>query len=137
MFKLIESIKENLMIWIKERLHNSKNMLLILSNDTNYDRGMLNFEIEKAVDVYGLPIIVAYTECDYLLDARAYSNRWPKALINRIADGSLRAIHIAFKEKAIMSAISQFSVHSTGDDILTGSLHTYAKEAYQSWNYLW
>ena len=54
-----------------------------------------------------------------------------------IADGSLRAIHIAFKEKAIMSAISQFSVHSTGNDILTGPLHTYVKEAYQTWNYLW
>ena len=36
-----------------------------------------------------------------------------------------------------MSAISQFSVHSTGNDILTGPLHTYVKEAYQSWNYLW
>lgn len=121
-----------------ERLRNSKNMLLILSNDTNYDRGMLNFEIEKAVDVYKLPIIVAYTGCDYLLDVRAYSNRWPKALENRIGNGSgsLRAIHIAFKEKAIMNAISQFSIHSTGNDVLTGPLHTYVKEAYQSWNYL-
>lgn len=121
---------------LMERLRNSKNMLLILSNYTNYDRGMLNFEIEKAIDVYELPIIVAYTGCDYLLDARAYSNRWPKALKNRIADGSLRAIHIAFKEKAIMNAISQFSVHSTGSDILTEPLHTYVKEAYQAWNYL-
>lgn len=47
-----------------ERMHNSKNMLLILSNTTNYDRGMLNFEIEKAVYVYELPIIVSYTGCD-------------------------------------------------------------------------
>ena len=96
----------------------------------------MDFEIEKAVDVYELPIIVAYTGCDYLLDAKVYSNRWPKALKNGIADGSLRAIHIAFKEKAIMSAISQFSVHSTGEDVLTGSLHTYVTDAYRSWNYL-
>lgn len=120
---------------LMERLRNSKNMLLILSSDTNYDRGMLNFEIEKAVDVYELPIIVAYTGCDYLLDAKTYSDRWPKALKSRVEDGSLRAIHIAFKEKAIMSAISQFSVHSKGNNILTSPLHTYIKAAYQSWNY--
>lgn len=114
-----------------ERLRNSKNMLLILSNNTNYNRGMLNFEIEKAVDVYKLPIIVAYTDCDRLLDARKYSNRWPKALEERVNDKSLRAIHIAFKEHAIMCAINQFSVHSTGSDVLTSPLHTYVKEVYQ------
>lgn len=106
---------------LMERLRSSKNMLLILSDDTNYDRGMLNFEIEKAVDVYNLPIIVAYTGCDYLLDLEDYKNRWPKALKERIEDGSVNAIHIAFKEKTIMEAISRFSVHSTGDDILNGS----------------
>ena len=121
---------------LMERLRNSKNMLLILSSDTNYDRGMLNFEIEKAVDVYEIPIIVAYTECDYLLNAKTYSNRWPKALKDRIDKGTLQAIHIAFKEKTIMRAISQFSVHSTGDDVLTGSLHTYSEKAYQAWGYL-
>ncbi len=97
-------------------------MLLILSNDTNYNRGMLNFEIEKAVDVYELPIIVAYTGCDYLLDAKTYSNRWPRVLKKRIKNRSLRAIHIAFKEKPVKSAINQFSVHSTRDNILTGPL---------------
>ena len=97
---------------------------------------MLNFEIEKAVDVYRLPIIVAYTGCNYILDARVYSNRWPKALEKRIENGSLRAIHIAFKEKAIMSAISQFSVHSTENNVLTGPLTTYVADAYRTWNYL-
>lgn len=121
---------------LMERLRNSKNMLLILSNDTNYNRGMLNFEIEKAVDVYEIPIIVAYTGCDYLLDAQTYSNRWPRALEERINNRSLRAIHVAFKEKSIMSAISQFSVHSAGEDVLTSSLHTYVADAYRSWNYL-
>lgn len=121
---------------LMERLRNSKNMLLILSNDTNYDRGMLNFEIEKAIDEYELPIIVAYTGCDYLLNAKAYSNRWPKALKERIDKESLQAIHIAFKEKAIMSAIIQFSVHSTGNNVLTGPLDTYSEGSYQAWGYL-
>jgi len=119
-----------------ERLRNSKNMLLVLSDDTNYDRGMLNFEIEKAVDLYNLPIIVAYTDCDYLLDFEEHKNRWSKALRERIANDSVNAIHIAFKEKTIMEAISRFSVHSTGDDILNGSRYTYSKAAYRSWGYL-
>lgn len=84
---------------LMERLRNSKNMLLILSQSTNYDRGMLNFEIEKAVDVYKLPIIVAYTGCDYLLDARKYSNRWPKALEERIDNGSLLVFIFLSKKK--------------------------------------
>ena len=59
-----------------------------------------------------------------------------KHLKERIINGSAKCIHIPFKEKAIMNAISQFSVHSTGSDILTEPLHTYVKEAYQAWNYL-
>lgn len=136
-YKLLDtSQKRTLENGLMERLYNSENMLLILSNDTNNNREVLNFEIEKAVDVFELPVIVAYTGCDYLLDAKMYSNRWPRALKKRIKNRSLRAIHIAFKEKPVMSAINQFSVHSTRDDILKGSLNTYLKEAYQSWKYL-
>lgn len=79
---------------LNERLRNSKNMLLILSEDTNYDRGMLNFEIENAVDVYDLPAIVAYTGCNYLLDPKKYSSRWPKALKERIDTDSINTTNI-------------------------------------------
>ena len=121
---------------LMERMRSSKNMLLILSNSTNYDRGMLNFEIEKVVDLYKIPIIVAYTGCNYVLDSTTYASRWPKALKERIDNGTAKAIHIAFKEKAIMCAINQFSVHSTGNNLLTGSHHTYTKNTYISWRYL-
>ena len=119
-----------------ERMRNSKNMLLILSEDTNYDRGMLNFEIEKAVDVYEIPLIIAYTGCDSLLKARKYSDRWPKALKERITNGTAKAIHVAFKEKAIMAAISQLTVHSQEDDELKTSIDVYSEETYISWGYL-
>lgn len=136
-YKVLDSSsRKTLESRLMERMRNSKNMLIILSEDTNYDRGMLNFEIEKAVDVYKLPLIIAYTDCDYLLNARKYSNRWPKALKDRIANRTAKAIHIAFKEKAIMEAISKFSVHNTGNDALTTALHTYTKESYISWGYL-
>lgn len=83
-----------------------------------------------------IPLIIAYTGCDSLLKARKYSDRWPKALKERITNGTAKAIHIAFKEKAIMAAISQFTVHSQGDDELNTSLGVYSEENYISWGYL-
>ena len=136
-YKVLDSSsRKTLEARLMERMRNSKNVLIILSKDTNYDRGMLNFEIEKAVDVYKLPLIIAYTDCDYLLNASNYSNRWPKALKERIANGTAKAIHIAFKEKAIMAAISQFSVHSQGDDKLETSFCVYSENTYINWGYL-
>lgn len=114
---------------LMERMRNSKNMLLILSEDTNYDRGMLNFEIEKAVDLYSLPIIIAYTGCDYVLNYDDYSSRWPKALRERIEDKSVNAIHIPFKEKVIIASLNRFSVHSTGIDALNGPDNVFSKIA--------
>lgn len=128
----IKTLKSRLM----ERMKNSKNMLIILSEETNYNRGLLNFEIEKAVDIYALPIIVAYTECEYLLEPEKYSIRWPKALKERIDNNTVKAIHVPFKEKAIMCAISQFSVHNSNEEKLTSSLCTYTEKTYRSWGYL-
>ncbi|MFJ7915412.1 MULTISPECIES: TIR domain-containing protein [unclassified Lysinibacillus] len=119
-----------------ERMKNSKNMLLIISKDTAWDRGLLNFEIEKAVDVYDLPIIIAYTGYNAITAPSQLSNLWPKALTSRISDGSAKCIHIPFKEKAIMTAISQFSIHSTGDNILASSYTTYTAETYRKWGYM-
>jgi len=120
-----------------ERMKESKNMLLILSDDTSWDRGLLNFEIEKAVDYYKIPLIIAYTGFDYIYNnVDTLKDKWPKALSERIESGTANCIHIAFKEKAIMDAISRFSVHSTGDDKLTSSKIYYTKEAYVNWGYI-
>ena len=51
---------ETLKARLKERMANSKNMLVIVSSQTNKNRGLLNWEIQQAVEVYKLPIIVAY-----------------------------------------------------------------------------
>lgn len=50
------SLTRTLQARLLERMRSSKNMLLIISKDTNWDRGMLNFEIERAVDVFNLPL---------------------------------------------------------------------------------
>ena len=96
---------------------------------------MLNFEIEKAVDYYEIPLIIAYVGYQYILAPKQLSELWPKALSERIFNGTAKCIHIPFREKAIMAAISQFSVHSTGDDILTSPYATYTEQAYINWDY--
>lgn len=129
----LETLRRRLM----DRMSNSKNMLLILSDETNWDRGVLNFEIEKAVDYFKIPIIVAYTGYEGIwgVDSELEA-KWPKALKERILNNTAKCIHIPFKEKAIMMAISQFSVHSIGENILTQSRHYYGKEVYIEWGYV-
>ena len=130
---MLETLQHRLM----ERMRESKNMVVILSDETNWDRGLLNFEIEKAVDFYEIPLIIAYTGYDaiWVVD-NMLEKRWTKALAERINNNSAKCIHVPFKERAIMEAISQFSVHSKGDDILTSSRTCYAKKVYERWGYL-
>ncbi|WP_058300636.1 TIR domain-containing protein [Gorillibacterium timonense] len=118
-----------------ERMRSSKNMLLIISKDTNWDRGMLNFEIEKAVDFYEIPIIVAYPEYKSILNPNSHKEKWPKALYERIGNNTAKCIHVAFKEKAIAAAVSQFSTHNK-ENQLTSSLHYYGEEVYKNWGYI-
>lgn len=121
---------------LAERMRCSKNMLIVISKDTSWDRGMINFEIRKAIDYYKLPIIVAYTGYDYIQNASKLSNKWPKALKERIECNTAKCIHIPFREKAIMDAISQFSIHNTGENILTNSYSCYTLETYINWGYI-
>lgn len=127
----VETLQNRLL----ERMRLSKNMIVIVSEDTAWDRGMLNFEIEKAVDYYKLPLIIAYVGYEYILAPRKLSELWPKALSERVLNDTAKCIHIPFREKAIMSAISQFSVHSKGDNILTSSYTTYTEQTYVNWGY--
>lgn len=129
------SLKRTLQARLLERMRNSKNMLLIISEDTNWDRGMLNFEIEKAVDFYEIPIIVAYTGYNCILNPQALSEKWPKALHQRIINQTAKCIHIPFKQKSIKAAISQFSVNNKKDQ-LTLPLHFYNEDAYRQWGYI-
>ena len=91
---------------------------------------------DKALDYYKIPLIIAYAGFNLILNPASYREKWPKALLDRIDDKTAKCIHIPFKEKAISSAVSQFSVHSTGDNILTSPLTTYKKEVYIKWGYI-
>jgi hypothetical protein len=55
------SMKETLRRSLRERLNNSKNMVLIVGPTTRMDVDWVPFEIAHAVDVCKIPIIAAYT----------------------------------------------------------------------------
>lgn len=121
---------ETLKARLLNRMRNSKNMIIIISDDTNWNRGMLNFEIEKAIDYYKLPLIVVYTKCDKIRNASLLAEKWPKALKERIDNGTAKCIHVPFKKEPIFDAISQFSVNNK---LPNTSLNVYSDEAYRSW----
>ena len=52
------SLKSTLYSRIRERLSASKNMIIIISKDTRYTGSVLSYEIEQAIDVYKIPLII-------------------------------------------------------------------------------
>lgn len=122
------SKRETLRRSLKERLCNSKNMVLVIGETTKNDTDWVPFEIEQAVDTYQIPIIAAYTMQDKpIRNPSALSAYWPPALALRINSKAAHVIHIPFKKPVLHAAISQFSHNS-----LPGSGVTiYADSAYQ------
>jgi hypothetical protein len=123
---LLKTLKER----ICERLSKSKNMIVVLSEDTRKSGSMLSFEIEKAVDVYKLPLIIAYPGFKRILNVESHRPLWPTALIKRIDNGTARAIHVPFKKDPILDAIGQFTVQNSS---LTTGMSYYNLEAYRAW----
>lgn len=126
------SLRATLLSRLETRLSASKNFLLTITNKTNYDRGILNWEIEKAIDCYELPIIIAYPGYSMIGSPEELKYMWPKSLAERIDNGGARCIHIPFYKEPIFDAISRFSVvndrYPKG-----GALGIYSYETYQKW----
>jgi len=111
-----------------ERLKNSRNMVLIIGETTLLDDDWVPFEIEKAVDIYKIPIIVAYTGYSTpLRNPASLKHLWPAALATRINNGTASAIHIPFKKLALLDAIGQFSHNKLPSG---GGLGIYGDNAY-------
>ena len=126
------SSKATLFNRLENRLSASKNFLLIISDKTNYDRGILNWEIEKAVDYYELPIIIAYPGYSKISAPSELNSMWTKSLEERIKNERAHCIHIPFKKEPIFDAINQFSVVNSKYP-KGGALGYYSEEAYKSW----
>ena len=126
------SSKATLFNRLETRLSASKNFLLIISDKTNYDRGILNWEIEKAVDYYELPVIIAYPGYSKISAPSELNSMWTKSLEERIKNERAHCIHIPFKKEPIFDAINQFSVVNSKYP-KGGALGYYSEEAYKSW----
>jgi hypothetical protein len=118
---------------IRTRLLASKNMVVIVSSDTRKIGSLLSYEVEKAVDQYELPLIIAYAGYESILNPSSHSESWPTALAQRINNKSAQAIHIPFKKDALFNAINRFTVN--GEEI-GGSLVKYNREAQVDWGYI-
>lgn len=126
------SKRQTLRASLLDRLRNSKNMVLILGETTRYDTDWVPFEIEKAVDFYKIPIIVAYTVFkNAIRNPSALSHYWPSTLKSRIENSTVNAIHIPFKQAPLYAAIDQFSYNELPKG---GGLGIYADAAYNEWN---
>lgn len=113
---------------LEERLDRSKNMVLIVGPTTNLDTDFVPHEIEYAVDVCGIPLIVVYTGYTSILKPSSHRSEWPAALAKRIDNKSVCAIHIPFKQKVIDTAIRQFNLSNQPN----GPLSFYTKQAQQN-----
>jgi hypothetical protein len=103
------SLRAALATKIREHLAASRNVLVILSEETKKSGSLLSFEIEEAVDNFNLPLILAYVDYKAVADPSALSDYWPNALRQRISSGAARAIHIPFNKHAILDAACQFT----------------------------
>jgi hypothetical protein len=126
------SLRTTLESRIRERLANSKNVVVILSSNTRKSGSMLTYEIEQAVDRYELPLVVTYVDYKIISNPGQLSSYWPNALSTRISNQTAKAIHIPFIKDALLDAINQFN-HT---NLPATSLNYYTEEAHRSFGAL-
>ncbi|CAC9976766.1 TIR domain-containing protein [Flavobacterium panici] len=113
---------------LRERLRNSKNIILFLSKNTSNSQA-LREEIDYGINTLGLPVIVIYTDLkakeDLLTNDKnelnnRVSNLWNKLPVFRDSKSKVPVLHIPLNKDVIRSSLnnSDFTVGSgkkTGD----------------------
>ncbi|HEX3919864.1 MAG TPA: TIR domain-containing protein [Caulobacteraceae bacterium] len=94
---------------LRERLDNSKNMVLIIGQRTKFDTDFVPYEITYAIDTCAIPIIATYPGQGIIRNPRALESLWPATLKIRIDNQVASVIHIPFNRNAVDDAIGQFS----------------------------
>lgn len=127
------SSQETIRRSLRERLNNSKNMVLIIGARTRYDTDFVPYEISYAVDQCAIPIIAAYPGQTVIRNARIMEHLWPQALRERISSGKASVIHIPFRQKIVDCAIGQFDFNNRPNG---GGLGVYDDETYKAFGYI-
>lgn len=117
---------------LQDRLRNSKNFVLIIGQTTRLDTDWVPFEIQQAVDTYGLPIIAVYPDYKNIMAPAELRPLWPRAFQERIDAKTVRAIHIPFKKLPLLDAIGQFDHNNQPRT----PLNYYNHDTYQQWGLL-
>lgn len=125
-----ESKKETLRRTLITRLNNSKNMILIVTENTAKDTDWVPLEIAHAVDQCEIPIIAAYPAFKKISKPNLLSYLWPAALHERIVNQTAHVIHVPFLEKPLTDAVGQFSHDKYPKG---GALGYYSSETYTNW----
>ena len=99
---------------LRERLNNSENIILLLSNDTANSRA-LREEIDYGINTLGLPVIVIYpdlkTKEDLLNIGKTSLNNtirslWDKLPIFRDSKSKVPVLHIPMNKETIRTALN-------------------------------
>ena len=124
------SLRASLSARIKEHLGSCHNVVIVLSGDTRKSGSILSYEIEEAIDSFGLPLIITYVDFKAISEPMELEAYWPNALSQRIKSGLARAIHIPFNKHAILDAVTQF----TSDNRPLTGLNHYSEYAHRKFN---
>lgn len=122
------SEEKTLLSRLSQRLRESKVLLVIVTENTNSSLSRLEWEINQAVKVYNLPIIVAYTmHKGHLDNPSPYKKYIPQKLTDYMRDNETSVLHIPFELGPIQWAIKNHTVHANliaGSRVLTESTYT-------------
>jgi len=116
------SKEETIKTSLRERLKNSKSMLLLVGNKTKDDDDFVPYEIKYAIDSCQIPIVVCYVNYSFRITNSipdSLKKLWPSVLKERIDSEKVRTIHIPFKEKIILKAISKFDFNNPPNHAIT------------------
>ncbi|RYF49041.1 MAG: hypothetical protein EOO38_08825 [Cytophagaceae bacterium] len=102
---------------LRERLDNSKSMVLIIGQRTKYDTDFVPYEISYAVDTCRIPIIATYPDQGIIRKPSALASLWPKALADRISNGAANVIHVPFHQVFPKSSIDEVGKGSFPRDL--------------------
>ena len=108
---------------LRERLRNSKNIVLVLSDITKNSKA-LREEIDYGINNQGLPVIViypSYSEKSDIADSNGIKKKikdlWDKLPVVRDSMKEVPTIHVPYKKSLIRSALedTRFMVNSKED----------------------
>ena len=108
---------------LRERIRNSKNIILILSSVTKNSRA-LREEIDYGINYQGLPVIVIYPEYSEKSDIASslgikqqIKNLWDKLPVFRDNMYKVPTLHVPYKKSLIESALldSDYMINTKGD----------------------